>query len=98
MLDTVKVRIEKNLFVAGIMDNMMDRINPNVNPKMKINIEYTLSSSESKRSQGVLIIWNTFLIVSSPMINYFYIFNWEIKYFLLWKIFLEKFCFYIEKN
>lgn len=56
MLDTVKVRMEKNLFVTGIMDNIRDRITPNTNPKMKIKIEYTLSSSGFKRSQGVFII------------------------------------------
>jgi hypothetical protein len=55
-LITVKENTVKNMFVEGITDIRIERIIPPRKPKIKIDIEYILSSSESKSHHGLLII------------------------------------------
>ena len=55
-LITVKENTVKNMFVEGITDIRIERIIPPTKPKIKIYIEYILSSSESKSNHGLLII------------------------------------------
>ena len=53
-LITVKENTVKNMFVEGITDIRIERIIPPTKPKIKIYIEYILSSSESKSNHGLL--------------------------------------------
>ena len=52
----VKENIVKNMFVECIADIRIERIIPPTKHKIKITMEYILSSSESKSNQGLLII------------------------------------------
>ena len=55
-LITVKENTVKNMFVEGITDIRIERIIPPTKHKIKITMEYILSSSESKSNHGLLII------------------------------------------
>ena len=65
-LITVKENTVKNMFVEGITDIRIERIIPPTKPKIKIYIEYILSSSESKSNHGLLIIEKKLLFIHMP--------------------------------
>jgi hypothetical protein len=54
------------MFVECIADIRIERIIPPTKHKIKITMEYILSSSESKSHQGLLIIEKIVVIYNSP--------------------------------
>ena len=54
------------MFVECIADIRIERIIPPTKHKIKITMEYILSSSESKSNQGLLIIEKKVLFIHIP--------------------------------